>query len=145
MAEKKFSGRTFKTEPMLASRALVLQARIIKLIGPGVVNFKEIMASFGSEANEEKKAEGTAFAIKALTDIFSAAEPEAMVGLLKDILQEGMILRPSGSYDPVDLDGDFINHQGDIFPVVAFILLEQFSSFFTGLRGIGNLKSKLTG
>lgn len=140
MAEKKINGRTFKTQPMLASRALVLQARIIKLVGPGLGDIKGIMAAFGEDKTEEQKQQGAALAIKAISDIFSAGDPEQMVSLVSEILREGMILRPSGSYDPIDLDGDFITNQGDVFSVLFFILMEQFAGFFTGLQGIGSLK-----
>lgn len=143
MAEKKINGRTFKVQPMLATKALVMQARIIKLIGPGVGNFKAIMGSLGSGSSEEQKGEGAALAIRAIADIFAAGDPEQMVALMKDIMHEGMILRPSGEYYHIDLDADFVGYEGDIYTVLFFILSEQFASFFTGLRGIGNLRLNL--
>lgn len=137
MAEKKINGRTFKTSPMLATRALVLQARILKLIGPAVDNFGLIMAGFGDKKSEAKKAESTAAGVQAIAAIFAKGDPEEMVKLIAEILSNGMILRPSGTYDPIDLDGDFTDNQGDIFPVLFFVLGEQFGSFFTGLRALG--------
>lgn len=137
MAEKKINGRTFKTTPMLATRALVLQAKILKLVGPAVNSFAGVMKGFSKEATEAQKAQSTEAGIKALAAIFAECDPEATVNLLAEILSNGTILRPSGVYDTIDLDGDFTDHQGDIFPVLFFVLGEQFGSFFTGLRAIG--------
>lgn len=139
MAEKKINGRTFRTEPMLATPALVLQARIFKTLGPAVARIGEIMGGFGTDKTEEQKARSNAAAIGALTDIFVQAKPEEMAGLFKDIIEVAQIKRDSGVYENCDFDGDFTGKQKDIIPVVTFVLREQFGDFFSGLPGLGTL------
>lgn len=142
MAEKKINGRTFKTEPLLATQALVLQARLFKAIGPAVSSFAALMkerSEAGAVSDSAIKAGATA-----LASIFTQSEPEQIAGLIKDIVEVAQIKRPSGVYENCDLDGDFTGYQKDLLPVAFFVLKEQFGDFFTGLPGIGNLSKLAT-
>ncbi|MEH7876963.1 hypothetical protein V7799_04540 [Rhizobium laguerreae] len=78
-------------------------------------------------------------ALLAITGIFEAISPEEFASLVKDIVEIARIKRPSGSYDPVDLDGDFVGRLGDIIPVAVFVLKEQFGDFFSGALANGAL------
>lgn len=142
MAEKKINGRTFKVDKMLATEALVLQARVVKIAGPALEKLGVIMQGQGSDKTPEQKAASDAAALTAIVQVFAQADPVQLVDLLRDIVAVAHIRRPSGNYDPCDIDGDFTENQGDIFPVVLFVLQEQFSSFFSGLLGSGNPGSK---
>lgn len=139
MAEKKINGRTFKTEPMLAMDAMILQARLVKLLGPAIDRMGEIFAGHGEKASEEAKARSNAAAISAFSDIFGKSDPVDTAKLVKEVAEIAMISRPSG-YEHVDFDGDFTGHLNDIMPVVIFVLREQFGDFFTGLLASGNRK-----
>jgi hypothetical protein len=67
----------------------------------------------------------------------SAFKPLAGIEIAK-------IRRPSGAYDPVDMDGDYVGRLGDIIPVAVFVLSEQFGDFFSGAlaNGARALKAK---
>lgn len=144
MTEKKINGRTFRTEPLLATQAIVLQARLFKTLGPAISHLGEIMQGRAADATEEQKARSNAAAISALADIFSKANPEELAGLVKEVIETAQIRRPSGNYETCDFDGDFTGHQKDVLPVVAFVLREQFADFFSGLPGLGNPGTKTT-
>jgi hypothetical protein len=143
MAEKKINGRTFKAEPMLATDALVLQARLFKALGPAVQHFGAIMRGHGEDKTEEQKAQSNAAAIGALASVFAQSQPQEIAGIIKDLVETCQIKRDSGNYDPCDFDGDFTGNQKDIMPVVLFALQEQFGDFFAGVPGIGNLGKAL--
>lgn len=138
MAEKKINGRVFKTEPMLAMDAIILQARLVKLLGPAIDRVGEIFAGYGEKANDEAKAKSNAAAISAVSDIFGKSDPIDTANLIRDVTQVAMIQRQSKVYEPVDFDGDFTGNLGDVFPVVIFVLREQFGDFFTGLLASGS-------
>ena len=144
MAEKKINGRTYRTEPLLATAALVLQARLLKTLSPALSRLGDIFQGMG--AKDEAKAEASnAAAIGALTEIFANAEPQAIAQLIKDITEIAVIQRPSGEYHSIDFDADFQGRLGDIFPVVAFVLREQFGDFFSAMPGSGNLGRMMQG
>jgi len=140
MAEKKINGRTFRVEPMLATDALVLQARLFKALGPAVAHFGDLMKGLGKDKTEADEAKSNAAALASLASIFSQGEPEQIAKLIKDIAEVAQIRRESGDYDHVDLDGDMTGKAKDLFPLLLFVLKEQFTDFFQGLPGFGNLK-----
>lgn len=145
MAEKKINGRTFKTAPMLATEAIVLQARLLKAAGPAVERLGEIFAGMGKDATDEVKNRANGAAIGAFVEIFARNDPRELAGLLKDIVQTAQIQRPSG-YSDVDFDGDFSGDDlGDVIPVVVWALREQFGPFFSGLLGNGSLAKAVRG
>ncbi len=134
MAEKKINGRTFRVEAMLATDALILQARIFKMVGPLISQLGTVMksGSVDGDSDAKKMALGTA-ALAALSEMFSKSDPLEVARLVKDVVEVAQIRRESGAYDQCDFDGDFTKHAKDIMPVVVFVLQEQFSDFFLGL------------
>jgi len=145
MAEKKINGRTFKTAPLLATEAIVLQARLMKAAGPAVGRVGEVFAGMGKDATADDKAKANGAAIAAFSEIFARNDPHELAGLLKDVVQTTQILRPSG-YGDVDFDGDFSGDGlGDVLPVTVWALREQFGPFFSGLLGSGNLAKAARG
>jgi len=139
MAEKKIGDRTFKVEPMLAMDALVLQARLFKALGPAMGSFSEVMKGHGEGKTEAEKNASNAAALVALANIFAHGEPTQIAELIRDVVQIAQIKRPSGEYSPVDLDGDLTGRQKELFPIILFVLREQFADFFSGLPGLGKL------
>lgn len=139
MAEKKINDRTFRVEPMLAMDALVLQARLFKALGPAMASFSEVMKGHGEGKTEEEKNKSNAAALVALANIFAHGEPQQIAELIRDIVQIAELRRPSGDYSSVDLDGDLTGKQKDLFPIILFVLREQFADFFSGLPGLGKL------
>lgn len=138
MAEKKFSGREFRVAPMLATRAIAMQVRLFKILGPGVNRLDEVLRGFSDKATPEERAHGMIAAVNALSDIFAQADPEEVAGIMAELLKTAELKKPSGSYDPVEIDVDFEGCRSDIMPVVAWVIVEQFGDFFTGLLGSGS-------
>lgn len=136
MGEKVINGETYKVEPILATRAVTLLARLTKTAGPLAASLPEALASTQAASEEERNAGGAAV-LAAITDIFASTTPEEFTALVKDVIEIAKIRRPSGNYDPVDFDGDFSTRFGSIIPVAAFVLTEAFGDFFTGLTGPG--------
>lgn len=137
MAERKIGGSVYKTAPMLATQALILQARLARVIGPAVSKLPGILASRSESATLEQKAQADADAIGAITEIFARCEPEEIARLVKDVAEIAMVQRASGTYEPVDFDLDFTGKLGDVIPVVIFVLAEQFGDFFSGALASG--------
>lgn len=143
MAEKKINGRTFNVTPMLAFQGLILKARLMKVAAPVIGSLGDILggAAEGGEAKEHAESKATG----ALAALFAEAEPVALATLVKDVIEVAEVMRPSGSYGPIDFDGDMTGHEADIMPLMVFVLREQFADFFTGFQGIGSLKSLAKG
>lgn len=140
MAERKFSGRTIKVGVVLATPAVTLQMRLMKVVGAGVERLPVILSGRGEEATEEQKTVSNAAAVAAFTDIFSNADPEEMVDMIQFILSFGSIERPSGETSRLDMDGDFSSENAcDLYPVVIFILQAVLKDFFTGLLASGKV------
>jgi hypothetical protein len=144
MPEQKLSdGALFRMEPMLATQAIILQARLIKLLGSAVDNLPTIMAGYGKNATDEAKEASNAAAISAIVSIFSKAEPKEVADIIATLCSSGSI-KPKGEsgYDRVDFDAHFSDRQKDIYPIVAFVLRETFGDFFSGLPVSGAQKPK---
>jgi hypothetical protein len=136
MAERKIKGRVFKVVPMLAGEAIELYSDIIRIVGQGTGRLPAIVLGLSQKDTDGNLLSDVA-AVMALTDILSGSSSAEISGLVKRIVEIATISRPSGNYEPVDLDGDFTGHLADIPEVVAFILKEQFGDFFTGSGGNG--------
>ena len=130
------SKRTYKQEPMLATSAMIMQAKLLRLAGPAVSRIPQIMQGFGKNKTPEQEATSNAAAISAFAEIFSQTDPEELAGLLKELCEVAMIKRGNGEYGPVDFDGDMTGHTGDIMPLVIWVIREQFADFFSGLLGL---------
>lgn len=145
MAEKKIGGRTYQVGHVLATDAIRLQARLLKIIGGGVERLPAIVAGMGKGATPEAKEKSNAAAIAALTDIFAKCDPDEVAQLISDIVAFAALKRPSGSYEAVDLDGDFTENKKDILPVCGFVLKEVLGDFFAGALASGDLKKVVEG
>lgn len=146
MAEKKIGGRTFRVGMVLATDAIKLQVRLMKIIGGAVDRLPTILAGMGKkgEVNPEAKAASDTAAVAALADIFSKANPDEVAKLISDIVSIAQINTPSGSWENVDMDQEFTGqHMKDLFPVVAFVLQEVLGDFFGGALASGSLKKVL--
>lgn len=146
MAEKKINGRTFRVGTVLATDAIKLQVRLLKIVGGGVERLPLILAGMGKkgEENPEAKAKSDAAAVAALSDILSKADPDGVTDLLSDIVAMAQLQTDSRSWEPVDIDQDFTDHKKDLFHVVFFVLKEVLGDFFDGVPGAGDLGKVLT-
>lgn len=140
MAERKFGNRTFKVGIVLATDAIRLQARLLRVIGSGMDRLPAILASRREGASEAERTAGDAAAVAALSDVFAKIDADEMTALLGDIIGYAQIKQSSGSYGQADLDQDFTEHKGDIFPVALFVLKEVLGDFFSGALASGALQ-----
>lgn len=130
MAEKVFSGRTFKVDPPLATVAVRLQARSARMFGASFKKYDEMsQEAEASGMTEEKVGRMIAYC---MIDFCERHEPEEVSAFVGDIISMVKIQRPSGSYDFADLDGDFSENTQDIIPVCRFALEVMLGDFFTG-------------
>ena len=145
MAEKKIGGRTFRVGHVLATDAIKLQVRLLKIVGGGVDRLPTILAGMGEKgkANPEAKAASDAAAVAALADIFSKADPDGVAKLLSDVVSMAQLNNPSGAWEAADIDQDFTQHKRDLFPLVVFVLQEVLGDFFSGALASGGLKKVL--
>lgn len=138
MAERKIGGREFKVDRPLATVALALQARLMRAAGGAAQHLPSLIGKMAANKTDEEKQALGGEVIVLLTDIFSRLDPHEYVSLVGDVISLAKIKRPSGQYDPCDLDGDFADAFGDIIPVVVFVLKETFGDFFSGAPAIGS-------
>lgn len=136
MAEKKINGKTYKVEPLLATDAIRLKMRLVKAVGPALSRVPVIFAGFGA-ATQEAKDKSNEAAADALSEIIGSLDPDDATDLIKNIVEVAMIKRPSGSYEQVDLDGDFTGNLGEIITVATFVLQEQFGEVFSAALANG--------
>lgn len=142
MAETKINGREFQVGEVLATDALKLQMRLMKIIGSGVDRLPVILKGVGEKATKAEKDASNAAAVAAFTDIFVASDPDEIVKLVSDIVRLATVKRQSGAREQVDIDLDFTQNKSDLFPLVVFVLREVLGDFFSGLqvRNFTNLK-----
>lgn len=137
MAERKINGREFQVGEVLATDAVLLQARLMQVIGASVERLPTILGGASESASEESKELARSAAVAAFTDIFVASDPKVITALVSDIVELATVKRPSGVFEKVDMDGDFTTHKSSLFPVVVFVLQEVLGDFFTGLQVSG--------
>ena len=143
MAEKKIGGRTFRVGVVLATDAIRLQVRLMKVIGGAVDRLPTILAGMGKKGaeNPEAKAESDEEEVAALDDIFNKADPDEVANLVSDIVGISQIKTQGGSWETANLDQDFTGAQmKDLFPVVTFVLKEVLGDFFGASLASGSLE-----
>jgi hypothetical protein len=141
MAEKKINGRLFRVEPVLAIQALELQGRLLKVLGPALGRLPEVIKLASDKGADQTQA--NLAAVQIMMDVFSNVSSQEYSTLIKDIVELAQLQGPSGQFNQVDIDGVFTGDLGSIYPVVVFVLQEQFSDFFSGLLGSGSRAKKL--
>ena len=141
-SERNFGDRTFRVEPMLASKALVLQAKLFRLAGPAIERLPEILRGVGPGKTDEERGVANAHAIQAFVDIFSRTEPEELASMVKQLCELAVIRTASGDYEQVDFDTEFTGQQADLVPFVVWVAQEQFGDFFSGLLVAGSQKAE---
>lgn len=156
MTEKKFGDRTFKVEKILATKALLLQARILKMAGPAVKHIPTLFAAIREAQADQAQINlpgvgepgmprltvgmlktGSA-AVESFMQIFADSNPADVAALIKDVVEIAEIQQDSGQYTGVDLDREFDGADPLIIEIAVFVLQEQFSDFFTALLASGS-------
>lgn len=133
MAEQTIDGETYSVTPLLAKRAIVLQAKLAKVVGPALPLLIEAMASKKDEAAAQRAG------VAALNKIAETIDPVSFGDLIEEVVQLAEI-KDGGQYRRVIMDQDFTGNLQGILPVVGFVLREQFGDFFTAFMGSGTRK-----
>lgn len=141
MAEKKIADRVFKAGDVLATDAIKLQIRLMKLIGPALDKLPAVFAGRAKDAAPEARAAADNAAIMAIAGIFDKADPDAVIDLIKDIFALAMVSADGGkSYNPIDVDHEFSGSMmKHMFPALIFVLQETLGDFFSGALASGSL------
>lgn len=140
MAEKTLGdGSLLRVESVLATQAIVLQARLMKIVGAAVDRLPVIMSGRG-DVDPAKKTASDAAALAALADIVNKADPVEVAAIIAEVIGYCSI-KPKGQtgWQKADLDGHFSDRKADIFPTVIFALREIFGDFFSAFPATGIL------
>lgn len=135
MAEKSIDGVVYSTTPLLAKKAIVLQAKLAKALGPALPGLVTAIANRGDEAVATKAA------LDALNAIAATINPDAFGDLVEEIVQLAEV-QDGGRYRRVIMDQDFTGNLAGILPLVGFVLQEQFGDFFTAFVASGARNGK---
>ncbi len=138
MAEFKIKGREFRVFKMPATKAIVLQARLVRFLGPAANQIPSILRDLQATDNPEKQAAAQSAAIKAFADIFMTNEAEEIAQLVIDIASLAQIKAANGMHTAVDVDREFTECLEDLPALLVHVLKEQFGSFFSALPVLGN-------
>ncbi len=74
---------------------MILQARLMKLLGPAFPKMPAIMRGVGPEKSVEEKEQANVAAIEGFGEIITWTEPEQLAALMKDLCETAEVLRPS--------------------------------------------------
>jgi len=145
MSEKKIGDMTFRVEPLLATKSLVLKARLMQLLGGGISRLPAIVRGYGDKATPEEKDASDQAAVAAFTDIFVTSDPDKMAMLVKDVVEVAQVAQDSGHYTQVDIDQVFTGKEKEMLECAVFVLNELFGDFLGDALANGSLKIPAVG
>lgn len=137
MAEQKINNREFSVNDVLATDAIMLQARLMRIIGPAVETLPSMLATASTATDGDLSNEAKAALITAVASVFEKNDPETVQKLIVDIVSMASVKRQSGEVAPVIIDLDFAGDAGSIYPVMFFVLKTVLADFFTGALEAG--------
>jgi hypothetical protein len=140
MAEKVIGDRTFQAGTALATDAIRLQIRLMKLIGPALEKLPAVFAGRAAGASPAEMEKANQAAIGAIASMFEKADPDEVVSLAKEICKMGMVSGNKGQgYDEIAFDHEFSGPGAkNMFPALIFILQETLGDFFSGALASGS-------
>jgi len=137
MAERKINGETYKVEPLTAPEAYKLLAEILLLAGTGSQHLPAIIKG---QYEDEDGTGGFAADIAAFAAVSSMIRDfgmDAFVDFKRRVIETAMIKRPSGPYEHVSLEAEFIGDLVSAEKVFDFVIEEQFGPFSKGSEASG--------
>ena len=126
MSEMSLDGLTYKVKPVLATNAMKIQVRLMKMVGNAADELMELQ-------NEKDGVEVKLGA--ALIKCFGNADPNEFVSLANAILENVQVMQPSGEYRSVDINADFTGKMSVLYKVIFFAIKDMFGDFFGGSLG----------
>lgn len=134
--EKVISGSNYAVTQLPARRALRLQAKLVKLLGPAV---STIFVATGDLDNADQSIP------KAITALATQLDDKTFDQLVLDLLQ-GQVRKNGKEITEQVLDLEFAGKLNELFLVLAFVLEVNFGDFFQKegiLSGFLNLQMNL--
>ena len=127
------NGRYYEVKPLLATETVMLQTRLLKIVGPGMEELKELLSG---STDEMMKAQ---VALAGMGKIFADCDPRAVTTFIKDVVESCKIKRESGQTGDVIMDVDFSGKTNELFKLLFFALKDMFGEFFTELQVAGQV------
>ncbi|GFO81218.1 MAG: hypothetical protein A49_08450 [Methyloceanibacter sp.] len=135
MAETKIAGGEYRVQPLGAKDAYKLLGELIRLAGPGARHLPAIL-TVTTDSSEGKMLADTAELI-AVSDMLSVHGVDAFAEFKAGVCAVAQVKRPSGSYDEVDLDADFVGDLEGAEKLFNFVMEHAFGNFFKGNGAVG--------
>ena len=126
------NGRQYEVKQLLATQTVMLQARLLKIVGPGMEELKVLLSGNIDEMMQAQ------VALAGMGKIFADCDPRAVTGFIKDVVESCRVKRrDSGQMGDVIMDADFSGKTNDLFKLLFFALKDMFGEFFTELQVAG--------
>ena len=97
MSEVVIGKRTYKLKIVLATKTVFLQARLLKVVGPGMTELIDLLQGNVDEMMQAK------VALNGLSKVFCNCDPQGVTDLIRDLVELCDVMRENGSYG----DGDY--------------------------------------
>ena len=136
MAEKKIAGTEYRVEPLGAKDAYKLLAKLLRIAGPGGKQMPGIQSLYES-SEPQAVSVANASALSAASDILAVHGEHAYADLKSDVLSLAQARRPSGIYEQVDPDLDFVGDLESAETLFDFVMEVQFGNFSKGPKHTG--------
>ena len=138
MAEIKIAGTEYRVEPLGAKDAYALLAKLLRIAGPGGKKMPGIQSLY--ESSEPQTVNfANAAALSAASDILAVHGDNAYVDLKSDVLSLAQAKRPSGIYEQVDPDLEFVGDLESAETLFDFVMEVQFGNFSKGSKAYGHI------
>lgn len=140
MSEKEIGDYTFRVNPPLATKSLLLKNRIMKALGGGLAHLPAILRGFGEDATPEEKEKSDQALVSAFNEVFTNGDPEVTTLLMKDIVECAEVAQASGGYAKVNIDQIFTGKDKELFECLIFVVKDMFGDFLGDALANGGLK-----
>ena len=131
MAEKKIGSREFKVGPMTAPDAYKLLCEMIAITG-SAAQYLPSMLSAAKKDDAEGSFLADVGAFAACSSMIKEVGVEGFLDFKRKVIESAMVKRPSGAYESVLFDSDFIGDLVSAEKLFEWVLEEQFAPFLKG-------------
>ncbi|WP_370194370.1 MULTISPECIES: phage tail assembly chaperone [Aurantimonas] len=130
MAERKINSTLYSVGSILATRAINLQMRLGKVVGPAIDELPTILGGASENAPDAKKQAATAALVRAFAAVFEKNDAEEVTNLMVEICEIAEV-REGSRYRRVIFDQDFTTENlVEAYQLCGFVLMETFGGFF---------------
>lgn len=105
------NGTDYRIDRPLATKAIALHERIVRLLGPGAAGLAEAFVARGDDSKSD------AAAADGFAAMIRTSEPGDMAALLKELVGMGEVKNTNGDWVRIDMDAVFTDRPADLYPV----------------------------